>query len=315
MYLYFQYKKTRVNLDRLSEMEAFVSVVEQGGFTNAASKLGLSKSAISKHISSLEFRLGVRLLNRTTRRVSPTELGLSYYDRAIAIIADARAADEMITAMQATPKGALRVSAPVDLGNNQLSHAVGEFLQKYPDVSINMTLNDSYVEIIADGFDLAIRVGHLADSSMRARKLSETSTLLIASKEYLTANGTPKTIDDLSDHHLLHYSNLSTGNAWCITSPSGEERQVRAQGRLTVNNGGSLLKAAESGLGIARLPCFIIKDSIAQGRVVPVLECLPKNKSDISAVYPPGKFVQPVLRVFIDFLVEYFNDTDNCDDD
>ena len=299
-------------MDRLTEMEAFVSVVEQGGFTNAANKLGLSKSAISKHISSLEGRLGVRLLNRTTRRVSPTELGLNYYDRVIAIIADARAADELVTAMQATPKGALRITAPVDLGNNLLSRAVGEFLQKYPDVSINMSLDDSYVEIIADGFDLAIRVGHLVDSSMRARKLTETSTKFVASKEYLKANGTPRTIDDLSDHHLLHYSNLSTGNAWSITAHSGEERQIRALGRLTVNNGSSLLKAAESGLGIARLPCFIIDDAIDQGRVIPILESLPQNNSDISVIYPPGKFVQPVLRVFIDFLVEFFDDVYLC---
>ena len=299
-------------MDRLSEMEAFVSVVEQGGFTNAASKLGISKSAISKHVSGLEARLGVRLLNRTTRRVSPTELGLSYYDRAIAILADARAADEMITAMQTTPKGALRISAPVDLGNNQLSRAVSAFLQKYPDVSVNMTLDDTYVEIIAEGFDVAIRIGHLVDSTMRARKLSETTTKLIASRGYLDANGTPETIDDLANHNLLHYSNLSTGNTWNITAPSGEERQIRAIGRLTVNNGGSLLRAAESGLGIARVPSFIIEGAITEGRVVPILEHLPEQRVSIHAVYPEGKFIQPTLRAFIDFLVAYFREIDKA---
>ncbi len=298
-------------MDRLSEMEAFVSVVEQGGFTNAASKLGISKSAISKHVSGLETRLGVRLLNRTTRRVSPTELGLSYYDRAIAILADARAADEMITAMQDTPKGALRISAPVDLGNNQLSRAVSAFLQKYPDVSVNMTLNDTFVEIIAEGFDVAIRIGQLVDSSLRARKLSETATKFVASQQYLDANGTPQTIDDLAKHHLLHYSNLSTGNTWNIIAPSGEERQIRAVGRLTVNNGGSLLRAAESGLGIARVPCFIIEDAIAKGRVIPILENLPEQRISIHAIYPAGKFIQPTLRAFIDFLVEYFSEDDH----
>lgn len=301
-------------MDRLSEMEAFVSVVEQGGFTSAASKLGISKSAISKHVSGLEARLGVRLLNRTTRRVSPTELGLSYYDRAIAILADARAADEMITAMQDTPKGALRISAPVDLGNNQLSRAVSAFLQKYPDVSVNMTLNDSFVEIIAEGFDLAVRIGPLVDSSLRARKLSETSTKFVASQRYLDAHGTPQTIDDLAKHHLLHYSNLSTGNTWNIIAPSGEERQIRAVGRLTVNNGGSLLRAAESDLGIARMPCFIIEDAIAKGRVVPILENLPEQRISIHAIYPAGKYIQPTLRAFVDFLVEYFHEHDDiCD--
>ncbi|MBL4872446.1 MAG: LysR family transcriptional regulator [Rhodobacteraceae bacterium] len=296
-------------MDRLSEMEAFVSVVEQGGFTNAASKMGISKSAISKHVSGLETRLGVRLLNRTTRRVSPTELGLSYYDRAITILADARAADEMITAMQDIPKGALRISAPVDLGNNQLSRAVSAFLQKYPDVSVNMTLDDTYVELIADGFDMAIRIGQLVDSSLRARKLSETSTRFIASQQYLDLNGTPQTIDDLANHHLLHYSNLSTGNSWNIVAPSGEERHIRAVGRLTVNNGGSLLKAAESSLGIARLPLFIIEDAMTEGRVVPILENLPEQRLSIHAIYPAGKFIQPTLRAFIDFLVEYFRET------
>jgi DNA-binding transcriptional LysR family regulator len=291
-------------------MEAFISVVEQGGFTSAASKLGISKSAISKHVSGLETRLGVRLLNRTTRRVSPTELGLSYYDRAIAILADARAADEMITAMQTTPKGALRISAPVDLGNNQLSRAVSAFLQKYPDVSVNMTLDDTYVEIIAEGFDVAIRIGHLVDSSMRARKLSETTTKFVASRGYLDANGTPETIDDLANHNLLHYSNLSTGNMWNIVAPSGEERQIRAIGRLTVNNGGSLLRAAESDLGIARLPSFIIEGAITEGRVVPILENLPEQRISIHAVYPEGKFIQPTLRAFIDFLVAYFHEID-----
>ena len=299
-------------MDRLSEMEAFVSVVEQGGFTNAAGKLGVSKSAISKHVSSLETRLGVRLLNRTTRRVSPTDLGLTYYDRAITILADARAAEEMITAMQSTPKGALRISAPVDLGNNQLSHAVSEFLLKFPEVTINMTLDDSYVEIISEGYDIAIRIGDLVDSSMRARKLSETTAKFIASKEYLEKNGTPRTIDDLANHNLLHYSNLSTGNTWNVVAPSGERRQVRAVGRLTVNNGGSLLRAAESGLGIARIPCFIIENAIAMGRVIPVLENLPESRISIHAVYPAGKYTQPILRAFIDFLVEYFKGSDNA---
>lgn len=295
-------------MDRLSEMEAFVSVVAQGGFTNAASKLGISKSAISKHISGLEARLGARLLNRTTRRVSPTELGLSYYDKAIAILANAQAADDMITAMQSTPKGVLRISAPVDLSNNLLSQAVSDFLQVYPDVSINLTLDDSFVEIVAEGFDVAIRIGNLVDSSMRARKLSETVTRFIASKEYLETNGTPKTIDDLAKHNLLHYSNLSTGNAWNIVAPSGEERQIRAIGPLTVNNGSSLLKAAEAGLGIARLPTFIIDASVKAGRVVPILGNLPENRLGIHAVYPAGKFIQPILRAFIDYLVEYFQE-------
>jgi len=174
-----------------------------------------------------------------------------------------------------------------------------------------MTLDDSYVDIIANGYDVAIRIGSLVDSSMRARKLSETKVHFIASKEYLEKRGTPKTIDELAKHHLLHYSNQSTGNSWSIIAPSGEERHIRAVGRLTVNNGSSLLRAAESGLGIARLPCFIVDSSLTAGRVVRILVKLPENKMTIHAIYPAGKFIQPILRVFIDYLVEYYRENDN----
>lgn len=296
-------------MDRLTEMEAFVSVVDQGGFTDAAKKLRISKSAISKHISGLEARLGVRLLNRTTRRVSPTELGLTYYDHVVGVLADARTAEEVVTAMQKSPTGSLRVAAPVDLGNNHLATAVGAFLMKYPDVSVNMTLDDRFSEIIAEGFDVAIRVGQLSDSSLRARKLTETTLKLVASKEYIKAHGMPETVNDLSKHNLLHYSNLSTGNTWQITSATGELRQVRAVGRLTVNNGASLLKAAEAGLGIAYSPCFIIQDAIEAGRLVHILSDLPENTLSIYTIYPSEKYLQPILRTFIDFLVEYFKDS------
>lgn len=298
-------------MDRLSEMEAFVSVVEQGGFTDAARKLGLSKSAVSKHVSGLEARLGVRLLNRTTRRVSPTELGLTYYDRATSVLADARAADELVTAMQEAPKGSLRIVAPVDLGNNQLSQAVSAFLLKYPDVSINMTLDDKFTEIVSEGFDVAVRIGKLDDTSMQSRKLSETEVKLVASQAYIDTNGKPDSIEDLARHNLLHYSNLTTGNTWHMTSKTGEQRQIRAVGRLTVNNGGSLLKAAEAGLGIAYVPQFIIQGAISNGRLVTVLDDLPVKTLSVYAVYPPGKYVQPILRAFIDFIAEYFETTEN----
>ena len=160
-------------MDRLTEMEAFVQVVDHGGFTDAARKMGLSKSAVSKHVSALEARLAVRLLNRTTRRVSPTEVGLAYYDRARLVLTGAAEADSMVTAMQATPKGSLRVSAPVNFGISQVSPAVARFLCAYPEVDINMVLDDRFVELVAEGFDVAIRIGTLADSSLKASKLAD----------------------------------------------------------------------------------------------------------------------------------------------
>ena len=291
-------------MDRLSEMEAFVAVVDQGGFTDAARKLGMSKSAVSKHVSALEARLGARLLNRTTRRVNPTEIGLAYYDRATAVLSGASEADEMVGAMQSAPRGALRVSVPVSFGISQLSGLVGNFLEEYPDVSVNMVLDDRFVELVAEGFDVAIRIGELADSTLRARKLAETRSVIVCSPSYIEKHGQPGSIDELSDHNLLHYSNLSTGNFWKLRAKSGEERHVRVGGRLTANNGESLMRAAESGLGIALIPSFILGDAVTTGRLVALNMGAEPAVLGIYAVYPPGRYTQPKLRAFIDFLAE-----------
>ncbi len=294
-------------MDRLTEMEAFVQVVDQGGFTDAARKMGISKSAVSKHVAALEARLAARLLNRTTRRVSPTDIGLAYYDRARVVLADALEADAIVTAMQATPKGSLRVSAPVSFGIHHISGAVARFLTACPGIDVNMVLDDRFVELVAEGYDLAVRIGALADSSLKARKLAEARRVFAASPGYLDAMGAPRTVDDLGAHRLLHYSNLATGNFWRIRGPGGEERHIRVGGgRLTVNNGDSLMRAAEAGLGIALLPSFIIGDAFAAGRLVEILPDRDPDLIGVYALYPEGRFQQPKLRAFVDFLVEHF---------
>ena len=295
-------------MDRLNEMEAFVRVVDLGGFTDAARKMGLSKSAVSKHVASLEERLGARLLNRTTRRVNPTDIGLAFYDRAIRVLAEASEADAMVSAMQDAPRGELRVSAPVSFGTRALAPAVAGFLQEYPDISVHMVLDDRFVELVAEGFDLAIRIGELPDSSLRARKLMDVDLHLVASPAYLAREGRPDTLAELADHNLLHYSNLSTGNYWRLQAPSGQERQVRAVGRLTVNNGDALRRAAEDGLGIAMLPDFILEDALESGRLVELLPETRRPPLGVFAVYPQGRFPQPKLRAFIDWLVEALKD-------
>ena len=295
-------------MDRLTEMEAFATVVDQGGFTDAAKKMGISKSAVSKHVSSLEARLGARLLNRTTRRVSPTEIGLAYYDRARRVLNDAGEADALVTSMQSAPSGLLRISVATDFGVNHLSPVLGDFLQEFPDITVNMVLNNRYVELISEGFDLAIRIGELEDSTLRARKLCETTRRMIASPAYFQKYGQPQKIDDLNEHKLLHYSNNSAGNVWKLTAPSGEKRQVRTAGWLTVNDGQSLLNAAIAGLGIAYLPSFLYADAKDQGVVQEAIPELPIETQGIYAVYPPGRFTQPKVRAFIDFLVHAFAD-------
>ena len=295
-------------MDRLTEMEAFATVVDQGGFTDAARKMGISKSAVSKHVSSLEARLGARLLNRTTRRVSPTEIGLVYYDRARRVLNDAGEADSIVTAMQSAPSGVLRMSVATDFGVGLLSPVLDEFLSEYPDISVNMVFKNRYVELISEGFDMSIRVGEMEDSSLRARKITETAQRLIAAPRYFQQHGRPQKIDDLNEHRLLHYSNQASANVWRITAPSGEVRQGRGAGWLTVNDGQSLLSAAVKGLGIAYLPSFLYHDAMAQGLVEDVIPDLPPTTLGIYAVYPPGRFTQPKVRAFIDFLVERFAD-------
>ena len=295
-------------MDRLTEMEAFATVVDQGGFTDAAKKMGISKSAVSKHVSSLEARLGARLLNRTTRRVSPTEIGLAYYDRARRVLNDAGEADALVSSMQSAPSGLLRISVATDFGVNHLSPILGEFLHQYQDITVNMVLNNRYVELISEGFDMAVRIGELEDSTLRARRLTETSKRMVAAPSYFEKYGRPEKIDDLNEHNLLHYSNAAAANVWKITAPSGEKRQVRTSGWLTVNDGQSLLNAAVSGLGIAYLPSFLYDDAMKDGLVEEALPDLPVEKQGIYAVYPPGRFTQPKVRAFIDFLVREFAD-------
>lgn len=293
-------------MDRLTEMEAFATVVDQGGFTDAAKKMGISKSAVSKHVSALEARLGARLLNRTTRRVSPTEIGLAYYDRARRVLNDAGEADALVTSMQSDPSGLLRISVATDFGVNHLSPVLGDFLSEFPDITVNMVLNNRYVELISEGFDMAIRIGELEDSTLRARKLTETTKMMVGSPAYFQKYGRPQKIDDLNEHKLLHYGNQSNSAVWKLTAPSGEKRQVRTAGWLTVNDGQSLLNAAVSGLGIAYLPSFLYSDALEQGLIEEAIPGLPQETQGIYAVYPPGRFTQPKVRAFIDFLVNTF---------
>jgi len=293
-------------MDRLMEMEAFAKVVDNGGFTDAAKKMGLSKSAVSKHVSSLEARLGARLLNRTTRRVSPTEIGLAYYDKAKQVLVDAIEADAMVSCMQIAPRGSLRLAASPDFGGNHLSSALGDFLGLYPDVSVDMVLSNRNLDPVADSFDLVIRVGQQQDSSIMAKKLASTRMQIIGSPAYFEKHGVPTKIDELNQHSLLHYSNQPSGSVWRLESASGEKRTIRASGNLTANDGHSLLQAAEAGLGIAYLPCFLYHDALESGRIMPALTDLPVQSQDIYAMYPHGQYTQPKLRAFLDFLAEHF---------
>lgn len=288
------------------EMEAFATVLDQGGFTDAARKMGISKSAISKYVSSLEARLGARLLNRTTRRVGPTEIGLAYYDRALRVLNDAGEADALVSSMQSNTSGLLRISVATDFGVNHLSPVLSHFLHKFPDISIDMVLSNRFAELISEGFDMAIRISEFDDSTLRVWKLGETTKRMIASPSYFRKYGHPQKIDELNEHRLLHYSSQAGNAVWKLTTPSGEKREVRTAGGFSTNDGQSLLNAAITGLGIAYLPYFLYAQTMTDGLVEEAMPHLPAETLGIYAVSPPGRSTEPKVGAFIEFLVQTF---------
>ena len=295
-------------MDRMTEMEAFANVVDQGGFTDAARKMGISKSAVSKHITNLEGRLGARLLNRTTRSVIPTDIGLVYYDRARQVLNDAGEADELISSMQSEPSGLLRVSVATDFGVRHMMPVFQEFMEDFPGIKLDVVLNNRFVELISEGFDLAVRIGDLEDSSLRVRKLSETNRRIVASPRHIQQNGHPASIQDLNKHLLLHYTNKACGNAWKIASANGQMQYIRSDSRFCVNDGQTLLNAALAGAGLAYLPSYLCSDALQSGALVDAMPDLPDQVQGIYAVFPPGRFLQPKVRALIDFLAHAFSD-------
>jgi len=293
-------------MNRLSEMESFVAVVETGGFTEAARRLRLSKSAISKQISALEDRLGARLLDRTTRNVAATEIGMSYYREAVRVLQIASDADAMVASMQSAPSGRLRITAPMDLGQQLIAPMVHAFLKDYPDISVDLVLENRNVDLLAEKFDLAIRIGNLPDSGLKARKLTELQMRVVAAPSYLERVGTPQTVQDLEKFDLLHFSNNQTGTVWNVESDEGLIPIRALKSPFTVNDGTSLLRATINGLGISYLPRFSVDEAIASGDLVELFPATVAESRPIHAVYQPGPYIQPKLRSFVDYLVEGF---------
>ncbi|MEO0342539.1 MAG: LysR family transcriptional regulator [Pseudomonadota bacterium] len=293
-------------MNRFSEMESFVAVVETGGFTDAARRLRLSKSAVSKQISALEDRLGARLLDRTTRNVQATEIGLSYYQEAVRVLKIASDADVMVASMQSSPQGRLRVTAPMDLGQTLIAPMATEFLRAFPDICVDLVLENRIVDLLADKYDLAIRIGPLPDSGLMARKLSSFRMVLVAAPAYLSAKGHPNTVKEIEAFDLLHFSNNQTGTVWAIDDGSGTVPIRALNSPLTINDGMSLLRAAIDGVGIAYLPDIMVGGAIASGQLEQLFPAITPEERTVSAVYPSGPFIQPKLRSFLDFLIDAF---------
>ncbi|KAA2213358.1 LysR family transcriptional regulator [Teichococcus oryzae] len=299
-------------MDRLAAMEAFVRVAERGGFTAAAAELRLSRAMVSKHVQDLEEHLGARLLNRTTRKVSLTEAGRVYYERTIQLLADLAETEGAVGELQARPRGRLRVNAPVSFGVLHLATAVADYMAAHPEVTVELTLNDRVVDLVEEGYDLAIRIARLPDSSLIARRLAPCRMVACAAPEYLERRGWPRHPADLTGHDCLGYRYQARAE-WVFEGPQGPV-PVRIRGRLDSNNGDVLRAAALRGAGIVLQPSFIVGADLAAGGLVPVLPGYRLPDLAIQAVYPPGRHLSAKIRSFIDFLLPRFGEHPGWDD-
>lgn len=294
-------------MDRLAEMEIFVRVVEEGSFSAAATALGLTKSAVSKRVAALEDRLGARLLNRTTRRLSVTDAGAAFHGRAARILAEAEEAEAEVSCLQAAPRGLLRVNAPVTFGVTHLGPLLPGFLGRHPELSVDLVLNDRFVDLVEEGFDVAVRIADLDDSSLIARRLCPSDRVVVASPAYVARHGAPATPEALAAHRCLLYSYLRRSGEWCLRHASGREARVRVEGAaLRANNGDVLRQAAVDGLGVTMMPTFIVGADLAAGRLVRLLPDWQDATGAVHAVWPAGRFTPAKVRAFVDLLVEAF---------
>jgi DNA-binding transcriptional LysR family regulator len=293
-------------LDALTDIAVFVRVVERGSFTLAAEDLELSRAVVSKYLSRLEERLGARLLNRTTRRLSLTEAGAALFEASRGAIERIEEAEAAVAQLQSEPRGRLRVSAPMSFGILHLGPALAEFARRHPRVTLDVRLDDRYVNLVEEGVDVAVRIGNLTDSSLVARKLAITRALVCASPAYLAEHGEPEAPEDLASHNCLIYSYLSTANVWRFIAPDGREIPVAVNGTFRINNGIVLGEAAVAGHGILVSPSFYVAELLRSGRLKRILERYRLRELGIHAVYPQRGHVPPKVRAFVDFLAQRF---------
>ena len=291
-------------MENLTSMAIFAKVVDENSFSAAAIRLGLAKSTVSKSVSRLERRLGAQLLNRTTRRLSLTEAGVGFYEACARIVSEAESAEAEIGLLSAAPRGMLKVNASMVFGTRHIAPAIAEFTGDHPEIHLDLTLTDQYVDLIEGGYDLAIRIGSMADSSLIARKLAPCRFVLCAAPGYLADHGRPSRLDGLAGHVCLRYSYQSTQDSWRLAGPDGE-RTVRVAGPFRANNGDALKTAAVSGLGIMYAPTFLVAEDVRAGRLEIVLEQY-DWKSGVYAIYPETRLLSAKARAFVEFLADRF---------
>jgi DNA-binding transcriptional LysR family regulator len=289
-------------MDQLSLLRTFAAVAEAGQFAKAADRLGLSRAMASKHVMDLEAHLGARLFNRTTRRVRLTDTGAAYLEKCRDILAALDEANREVSAQAQEPVGRLRISAPMSLGQSRLAPVIAAYAKKYPRVSVELSLTDRVVDLVEEGFDLAVRVGRLADSSLISRRIGSVRIHFCASPDYLSAHGRPAAPQDLSAHDCLQYSYVS---GWDFLI-DGRLTSVQTRGRVQCNNGDALCRMAVAGAGIVGLPDFIVAPFIENGRLAPVLAEFAPQPLGIFVLHTTQRHVPLKLRTMVDFLAAAF---------
>jgi DNA-binding transcriptional LysR family regulator len=297
-------------MDRITGIQLFIRVVESGSFSKAAEELHITQPTATKHVAALEAKLGARLLNRNTRGVSATEIGALYYDKCKTIQRELEEADNLAALLQSRVGGTLRVSTSVAFGRRVLTPLVLRFMREHADISIDLSFDDRYVNLVEQGMDLALRMGRLADSSLGSRYLGVNPWLAAASPDYLAHRGTPSTPADLERHACLVYSSVQGDDRWQFSDAHGKAITVPVQGPLRSNSLSAVLAAARGGHGVAVLPWYVARESLADGLITQVLDGFALPAQELHAVYPSPKLVPSKVATFIAFLHAALADVD-----
>ena len=295
-------------MDTFTAMKVYCSVVENDSLAGAARSLNISPSVVSKQLSALEDRLGVRLINRTTRRISVTQEGTAYYESCKRIITDVAEAENAVSSAHAAPRGLLKITAPVTFAHRHLTPHLPKFLDMFPEVEVQVQVNDRVVDLVDEGIGLAIRISQLKDSSLIARRLAPNRRYIAATPEYLKKNGTPNAVDDLKEHRLITWPPGNPLNDWHFLI-NGIERIMKVNGAIAVNEGDGILTTLLAGGGLGMTQEFLAGPYVREKKLVPLLEEFVREDNPIYAVYPSNRHLSPKVRAFVDFLVKIYSPT------
>lgn len=294
-------------MDRLTGLQLFVRAAEAGSFSRAARDLNLTQPTVTKHIAALERELGARLLNRNTRGLSLTEVGSLYFDKCKRILAEYEEAQGLVSLQKSQVAGTLRISTPVALGRRVVTPLIFEFMRRHPQLRVDLACDDVYVDLVAQGMDVAVRMGSLADSTLGARYLGVNPWMMVGAPDYLRRHGVPRLPHELARHNVLIYSRVQGDAHLRFQQPDGHSQSVAVSGALRSNNLSTVLEAVRSGMGLAALPCYVAAGAVASGELVAIMRDHVLPSQEVHAVYPSARQVPVKVSALIAFLKEHFS--------